>query len=286
MMTGEAVNRPGRTRKDDDLMDASVWAALQADLAAESRELEGMLAGLETADWELPTPAAGWDVRAQVSHLAWVDDAAVTALTDPGRFQKETAELAAAAGADRGDPADVMARRLRGKAPAELLEWFRASRGRLLETFSVTDPATRAPWYGPPMSAASSATARIMETWAHGQDIADAVGIDRTPTARLRHIAHLGVRTRGFTFVNRGLAAPAGEVRVELTAPDGDTWDWGPGDAADRVSGSALDFCLVVTQRRHLADTGLVVTGPAAAEWMAIAQAFAGPPGPGRPARG
>jgi uncharacterized protein (TIGR03084 family) len=191
--------------------------------------------------------------------------------------------LAAGADQDGRDMADRMAWQLRGKTAAELLDWFRAARARLLDTFSHTDPATRAPWYGPSMSAASSATARLMETWAHGQDIADALGAGRVPTARLRHIAHLGVRTRAFAYANRGLAVPEQEVRVELTAPGGGTWAWGPEDAGSRVTGPALDFCLAVTQRRHLADTALVITGPAATDWMAIAQAFAGPPGPGRP---
>jgi hypothetical protein len=132
------------------------------------------------------------------------------------------------------------------------------------------------------MSIASSVTARLMETWAHGQDVADALGVTREPTARLRHIAHLGVRTLGFSFRLRGAEAPAIPVRVELVAPDGSTWDWGPADAADRVTGPALDLCLVVTQRRHVGDTALRVEGPVAADWMAIAQAFAGTPGPGR----
>jgi uncharacterized protein (TIGR03084 family) len=264
------------------LMDASAWAALRADLAAESRDADGMLAGLEAADWERATPAEGWAVRDQVSHLAWVDDAAVTALTDPERFRAETAAMLAATGEGR-DPADRVARGLRGRTAVELLAWFRASRARLLDTFGQADPATRAPWYGPSMSAASSATARLMETWAHGQDIADALGVERTATARLRHIAHLGVRTRDFAYANRGLATPDRPVRVVLTAPDGGTWAWGPDDAADQVTGPALDFCLAVTQRRNLADTALTLTGPVATEWMGIAQAFAGPPGPGRP---
>jgi len=70
---------------------------------------------------------------------------------------------------------------------------------------------------------------------------------------------------------------------VELTAPDGVVWTWGPAEAEDRVSGPALDFCLLVTQRRHRDDLTLAVEGPAATEWMAIAQAFAGAPGLGRP---
>src|SRR3546814_304821 len=117
------------------------------------------------------------------------------------------------------------------------------------------------PWFGPPMSPTSMATARFMETWAHALDVYDALGIEPEVTDRIRHVAHLGVRTRGYSFVNNGLEAPAEEVRVELTAPSGEQWTWGPEDAPQRVSGSAYDFCKLVTQRVHRADTDLVATG-------------------------
>ncbi len=134
------------------------------------------------------------------------------------------------------------------------------------------------------MAARSFITARLMETWAHGQDVADALGIDRRPSARLRHVAHLGVRARPFSYAVNGLTMPDADVAVRLIGPDGEPWQWGPSDAnpPNMVSGSALDFCLVVTQRRHLADTTLTIAGDAAVEWMAIAQAFAGGPGAGR----
>jgi uncharacterized protein (TIGR03084 family) len=121
-----------------------------------------------------------------------------------------------------------------------------------------------------------------METWAHGQDIADALGVVRSPTDRLRHVAHIGVGARAFSFAAHGRSTPETPVRVELLAPGGETWTWGPPDAGDRVTGPAQDFCLVVTQRRHLDDSALLIEGPVAADWMSIAQAFAGPPGPGR----
>jgi uncharacterized protein (TIGR03084 family) len=127
------------------------------------------------------------------------------------------------------------------------------------------------------MSLTSFATARLMETWAHGQDVADALGLEHPPTGRLRHVAHLGVATRGFSFANRGLPVPP-EPRVVLVGPAGETWSWGPDDAPERVSGPAHDFCLVVTQRRHPSDTALVAEGEGARRWLTIAQAFAGPP--------
>jgi uncharacterized protein (TIGR03084 family) len=133
------------------------------------------------------------------------------------------------------------------------------------------------------MGARSFLTARLMEAWAHGQDIVDTVGGDRPPTDRLRHVAQLGVITRAWSYVNRKMEAPADEVHVALEAPSGEVWTWGPGDAADTVQGPAEDFCLVVTQRRHVDDTGLEVNGEVARDWLVRAQAFAGPPtdGPG-----
>ena len=126
------------------------------------------------------------------------------------------------------------------------------------------------------MGAKSFLTARLMECWAHGQHVVDAVGAERAPTDRLQHIAQLGFITRNWTYLNRGLDVPASAVRVELAAPSGGTWTFGPGDAPQSIVGPAVDFCLVVTQCRHIDATGLVVTGDDAHDWMTKAQAFAG----------
>jgi uncharacterized protein (TIGR03084 family) len=136
------------------------------------------------------------------------------------------------------------------------------------------------------MSPTSMATARFMETWAHGLDIDEALGVRSEPTDRVRHVAHLGVRTRNFAFGVHGLDAPAEEFRIELKAPSGELWTWGPEDAAQRVTGSAYDFCLLATQRRHREDLDLYAEGPDADAWLDIAQAFAGPPGTGREPKG
>ncbi|MFC4944457.1 TIGR03084 family metal-binding protein [Pseudonocardia sp. GCM10023141] len=247
--------------------------ALCTDLAAETAALRELLAPLDEQQWRLATPAPGWTIGDQVSHLAFFDDAAVQSALDPEAFR---------ALAEREGAADGVAERFRDRSGAELLAWFDSTRARLIETFAALDPALRVPWFGPPMSAASSLTARIMETWAHGQDVADALGATREPTDRLRHVAHIGIGARPFSFMIHGREAPAEPIRVELTGPGGDIWAWGPAEADDRVTGPALDFCLVVTQRRHLGDTALQVTGAHAEAWMQIAQAFAGPPGTGR----
>jgi uncharacterized protein (TIGR03084 family) len=252
--------------------------ALTTDLAAETAELAEVLSMLAEPEWARETPAAGWTVRDQAAHLAFFDDAAVLAAPDPRRFRTAADALLA----QRGDIGERVARRFRGQSGVEAFAWFQRARRQYLDVFAGLDPATALPWYGPDMSAASSVTARLMETWAHGQDVVDTFGLVRRPTARLRHVAHLGVRTFAWSFRVRDLPVPDVPVRVELTGPDGATWTWGPDDAADRVAGPAEDFCLVVTQRRHRADTRLAATGPVAAAWLDVAQAYAGSPGAGR----
>jgi uncharacterized protein (TIGR03084 family) len=252
--------------------------ALAADLGAETTELLRLLEPLDAAGWATPTPAPGWRIQEQIAHLAYFDEAAATAARDADAFQREL-EAALA------DPAGITERisaRSHGMQPAAVLDWFLAARADMVSEFLALDPSTRVPWYGPPMSLASSLTARIMETWAHGQDVFDALAVAHPVTAAVRHVAYLGVRTFGFSFVAHGLDAPDVPIAVVLTAPDGDEWAFGDTAAPNRVTGPALDFALVVTQRRHLDDTALVIEGPVATQWMGIAQAFAGPPGPGR----
>jgi conserved hypothetical protein TIGR03084 len=251
---------------------------LADDLRAETAELMRLIEPLDAAGWATPTPAPGWRVQEQIAHLAYFDEAAATAATDAEQFQRELLEALQ----DPDGLTERVSRRSRQMEPAAVLAWFRTARAAMLDTFLALDPSTRVPWYGPPMSIPSSLTARIMETWAHGQDVADALGVVRTPTGALRQVAHIGVRTFANSFTTRGLEVPAVEVFVELTAPDGAVWTWGEPASAERVRGSALDFALVVTQRRHVDDTDLEITGPIATQWMSIAQAFAGPAGEGR----
>jgi uncharacterized protein (TIGR03084 family) len=256
--------------------------ALTDDLLAESGVLREVLTSLSPAGWARPTPAAGWTVTDQVTHLAYFDDVTRLSVTDPDRFRVEAVELTA----DGDDYPDRVAARYRDTAPADALAWFDHARAQLAASYRQADPAVRLPWFGPPMSLASSVTARLMETWAHGQDILDTFGIARVATARMRHVADLGIRALRYTYTVNSLPVPADPVRVELEGPDGAQWTWGPPDAANRVTGTALDFCLLVTQRRHRDDTALEVTGDTARQWMSIAQAFAGPAGPGRPPSG
>jgi uncharacterized protein (TIGR03084 family) len=250
------------------------------DLCDEQDDLHRLVDGVE--DLSTPTPAAGWDVRDTVSHLNAFDEEGTKAATTPQLFLAGLSSVAE----DIDGFMDGLLEARRSLPRERLMEDWRSAGRTLVAALAELDPSTRVPWYGPPMNPLSFATARLMEYWAHGQDVADAVGVQRAPTARLRHVCHLGVRTRGFSYAVRGRTAPYVDVRVELEAPDGGTWSWGGADAPAAVTGPAQDFCLLVTQRRHRADLSLVARGAAADEWLDIAQCFAGPPGAGRPPTG
>lgn len=252
--------------------------SIVADLRAESDELDALVAPLADDRWAAPTPAAGWTIAHQIAHLLWTDRVALKAVNDEAAF----AELLEAAASNPTGFVDAGADELAATPPAELLADWRLTRSRLHDALQAVPDGRKLPWFGPPMSAASMATARLMETWAHGLDVADTLGVRRAPSARLRSIAHIGVRTRDYAFAVNGLAAPTEPFFVELRAPDGDTWSWGPPDAAQRVAGSAEDFCFLVTQRRPLSSLDITAEGDDARRWLQIAQAFAGPPGPGR----
>jgi uncharacterized protein (TIGR03084 family) len=249
-----------------------------ADLRAESDELDALVAHLPAERWAADTPAAGWTIAHQIAHLLWTDRVALTAVTDEPAFT-DVLQLAAL---NPTGFVDEGAGELAADTPAELLRDWRSTRVRLHDALLTVPDGRKLPWFGPPMSAASMATARLMETWAHGLDVADALGVHRGATARLRSIAHIGVRTRDYAFVVNGLEPPAEPFYVALRAPGDDTWSWGPPTAHQRVTGSAEDFCLLVTQRRPKAALDVRAEGADAHRWLEIAQAFAGPPGAGR----
>jgi len=247
-----------------------------ADLKDELEALDAMVSPLDKAAWDHPTPAEGWTVRDQIIHIGGTDRSAAVAAAEPERFKREFLH------ADRRERINrIESETASLDAPGVLARW-RSGYRSLLNLFWQLDAKIRIPWFGPPMSAISFATARLMETWAHGQDIVDALDIDRPGTERLRHVAHIGVLARPFSYHVNHRTMPDAAIRVELVSPAGALWRWGDAEASNRVSGNALDFCLVVTQRRHLADTDLRVEGPVAQEWITIAQTFAGPPGSGR----
>jgi uncharacterized protein (TIGR03084 family) len=248
------------------------------DLAAESDELDALVASLPENRWREVTPAHGWTIAHQIGHLLWTDCVALTSVTDEPAF----GELLTTAAANPSGFVDAAAEEQAARSAAQLLDDWRATRRRLHDALLAVPPDRKLVWFGPPMSPASMATARLMETWAHGLDVADTLGVCREATARLRSIAHLGVRTRDFAFALHEEVAPRQPFRIELRAPDGSTWEWGPRDAAQRVTGSALDFCYLVAQRRALSSLDVVAEGDDAKRWLSIAQAFAGPPGVGR----
>ncbi|HYG93214.1 MAG TPA: TIGR03084 family metal-binding protein [Nocardioides sp.] len=270
----------------------TVLEGVLADLRLEGDRLRATVADLTPEGWATPTPAPGWSVATQVAHLLWTDEVGVLAagsLTDEGK--KAWDEVVLQAIEDPYGFVDKGALELAQLDPASLLARWDAARAGLAEALRAWPDGLKMPWFGPGMSPTSMATARFMETWAHALDVHEALVSTGSitelprPTDRIKHVAHIGVRTRSFAFTTNELPPPDEEFRVELTAPSGETWAWGPEDAVQRVSGPAYDFCRLVTQRIHRADTDLVAVGDDAEQWLGIAQCFAGPPGQGRKAR-
>ena len=260
----------------------NLLATLVSDLAAEQRSLDDVVAALDDQQWRRATASPGWTVADQLGHLTYFDAAAVTAIERPEEFGPAADELlreALTTGLD-----DATLHSFRSLAPRAQLHAWRQRRDELELAARSLREGARVPWYGPPMGAKSFLSARLMETWAHGVDVRDALGAPREASHRLRHVAQLGFNTRTWSYLVRGEQPPEGDVALHLTGPDGAIWKWGD-DAEDTIRGSAEEFCLVVTQRQHVADTALE-TGDLGAHWLERAQAFAGAPSKGPAPRG
>ncbi|MCW2841095.1 MAG: hypothetical protein JWR55_2578 [Aeromicrobium sp.] len=261
-------------------MSTPIIEGLVEDLAAEKLGLVTILSQQPPSAWSTPTPAPRWAVHDQVAHLAHFDHVTRLCVSDPLAFIALRDEMG-----DLQTYVDAVGPANTGRTGAEMLQWWDHENLLLRDAALVADPTERVPWFGPSMSLASKLTARIMETWAHGQDVVDALGVVRPPTSRLKHVARIGVLAFPNSFVTRGLDVPDVPVSVSLEDPEGgEPWRWGDEASTDSVSGPAEDFCLVVTQRRHVDDTRLSIRGDVARRWMEVAQAFAGPAGDGRQA--
>lgn len=247
------------------------------DFLEASDALFELLAAAPASAFSRPTLFKDWTIDDVLGHLHMWNVAAEISLTDPDEFRPFVQRYrdALAGGESRQD---YTLRWLDGAVGHELLRVWRDNYVRMAERFASADPKARVRWVGPDMSVRSSLTARQMETWAHGQEVFDLMGVERRDTDGIRSIAVLGVNTYGWTFANRKLPAPAPVPHVRLTAPSGAIWRWNEPDEANLVEGSAVEFCQVVTQVRNIADTRLKVQGESATRWMALAQCFAGDP--------
>ena len=252
------------------------YRQLLHDLADEQQYLDRALADTPDAVWQRDTPCRGWMVRDVIAHLAEVDELAASVASGHTPYPAPEGRSDDGARSAGQDHARTLYR-------VQLVDWWRAARQRLHHALSARQPRDRLPWAGPPMSARSFATARLMECWSHGLDALDGADIAPIDSDRLQHIAHLGTITREFAYRTRGLEPDHSPLRIELTLPSGAPWARGDEDAPNRITGSAGDFCRVVTQRIHYRDTALTWQGAPAESFLQVAQAFAGPPGEGRP---
>lgn len=248
------------------------------DLTAERDEVDRMVAGLDASQWALDTPAPGWTIAHQIAHVSFVFRIAGMAAADPDAFNAMLAKVGNNFnGAVNGALNDYLP-----SAPEDLLARWRAETGTAIEALAAVPPSQVVPWLVRPLPPAILACAGIMELFGHGQDIYDTLGIRREPTDRLKHLAGFAVLTWDFGYQARGLTPPDVQFRFEITAPSGELWEFGPADATQRITGPAVDFCLLVTRRRHRDDLAVTAVGPDADQWLNIAQAYRGPAGAGR----
>ena len=259
------------------------------DLLAEAETLHGFLRTLDPADWSRETAFLRWTPWDVVAHLHFFDRISLRSLEGREVFARSRDELVGLL--QEGETNQRIARREFGElAPEALLERWQGTCRELATRLGESDPGRRLPWFGPDMGVRMFTTARLMETWAHGQEIYDLMRVARVPTDRIRHICVIGVKTFGWSFANRGLEIPGPPPYLRLRAPSGAIWEWNEPSDRERIEGPAVDFCQVVTQVRNVADTALDVRGEVATRWMSIAQCFAGgpadPPRPGQRAGG
>lgn len=249
-----------------------------ADLTAETAAIDELVVGLAEADWQRQTPAPKWTVADQLAHLTFIFRLAGTAAADPQRFARLTAEV----GKNFDEAVNNALRDYQGDPPEVLVSRWRSERDAAIKALAAVPDDELVPWLVRPLPPAVLACAGLMEVFAHGQDIADTFGVTLERTDRLWHLAWFATLTWDFGYQARGLTPPDTQFRYELVAPSGELWTFGPDDAQQRITGPAVDFCLVVTRRRHRADSALQATGPDADHWLDIAQAYRGPAGEGR----
>ncbi len=254
------------------------------DFRDESEALYQLIEPIKTEVFHQESLFKNWTINDFLGHLHIWNWAADQSLNDEAAFNDFLEALMTGIGA--GDSLRAFETKwLKGLEGRELLQEWRKFYLEMSERFEAADPKKRVKWAGPDMSVRSSITARLMETWAHGQGIYDLLGVDRQNGDRIRNIALLGVNTFGWTYVVRQLDIPEIKPYVKLTGPSGDVWEWNEQSTTDCIEGNATEFCQVVTQVRNIADTSLKMTGDVAKQWMSIAQCFAGgaeePPAPG-----
>ncbi|SCL34359.1 TIGR03084 family protein [Micromonospora nigra] len=248
------------------------------DLVAAGDEVDALVAGLDPEGWRTPTPAPGWTVAHQIAHLAATFRLAALSAANPEQFAAVMSRL----GPDFNNNVDAALAEFLAEEPDVLFKRWQEERSRAERALAAHPVGEPVPWLVRPLPAGILAAAGMMELFAHGQDVADALGVRRVHTDRVGHLVAFAVRTWDFGYLARGLDVPAAEFRFELTAPSGQRWEFGPADGEQRVTGPAVDLCLLVTRRRHRDDLALRAEGDLADRWLDIAQAYRGPAGPGR----
>jgi len=251
----------------------SLYTDLLNDLKQEHDYLGAILQILRPEDFDKDSLAEGWTVKDQVSHLAFFDEVAELSATDEQGFNVLKAELE-----QYQDPMEKHLRIARQSEFSYLINWYEVAFEKLFNTYKKISPEKSINWFGPPMSAMSMVTARLMELWAHGYDITVALGLEPSRTDRLRHICYLGYKTINWSFYVNGYKAPDRSFYIEVILPSGSVVCFGDASSENKVTGDAFELAAVVTQRLKVSQSSLKFSGPDAVKWLEIAQAFAGKP--------
>src|SRR2546430_376751 len=187
------------------------------DLAIEGDAVDGLLEGLTDERWALPTPAPGWAIAHQIAHLAATFKIAGLAAADPDTFTAVASRLSPDFDANVAHALSPYV-----KDPPEVLRArWREERDTAFKALAALTPDTIVPWLVRPLPAAVLAAAGMMELFGHGQDIADALGVERPATGRLRHLAAFGARVYDFGYLARGLTVPEAPFAFRITGPGG-----------------------------------------------------------------
>ena len=247
------------------------------DFKNESDSLYKILKNIKVDAFSKETQFKSWTINDVLYHLHVWNKAALLSLKSESKFQEFLQDFISAVKSGTS-PRDYEKKLSENKVGQELLLLWKKNYEKVSDEFSISDPKSRVKWAGPDMSVRSSITARLMETWAHGQEIYDQLGLNRVEDDRIRNIVVIGMNTFGWTFRNRNLVVPQKMPRLFLLSPSKIKWEWNEDNKEDSIIGNASEFCQVVTQVRNINDTSLKVTGNIAKKWMSIAQCFAGPP--------
>ncbi|MBA2323586.1 MAG: maleylpyruvate isomerase family mycothiol-dependent enzyme [Pseudonocardiales bacterium] len=240
------------------------------DLEVELSRIDGILSNLSPEQWDSPSAASGWSVADVVVHLAQTEEFVLGSLRGTDR----TEWFGDAVGGVDAVMSELVTCE-RDTTHAVVMARWRAAWTASVAALRAADPAQRLPWVTEPLRAASLATTRLAEHWAHTLDITTPLGLAYEDTDRLRHVAWLAHRTLPYAFTVALPGSPVPTVYAELTAPSGATWRYGSPNADVVITGPGAGWCRLGAQRTTPEESGLTARGDRADEVLQVVRNYA-----------